>query len=830
MTVVTRKFADISHRPDYYVFEFETGLRRSNDHDDLSITPRRIKVEPTEALNEDTDEIEAVLSVDLDPGPCRVWYRGTAHIIEVPESGPADLQDLLDEGTVEQGRPEIPSNSVALRGFRSKAVPVNPSDPNTLYQWEDEKGVDFGEPTAIPGLVSVVASLRAAKTITVGAGGDHATLNEALKEASYYSREYISKGLTLEVKQLSGFVMAEQVFVVQQDLSFVTLTSEDAEVTITRSALNQNNGNSTNNWRTGMFPAFTGMRGAKLPYIKTLYSMDTSGDGVGTVGVYVFENSQAVIGRGCGVKNAGWRGLYVDGAFAYARATVWDGAGFAGGPSGDNIGMGIRASNMALVTAREASAKDCYYGVYVSKALVDLVDADCSGSTSVGIASTDGADVSVSGATVDDAVGTGFRVDGARLFGFESSSVDDQFPSADNCGSFALVVLGGGEARLTGATLKSTGTTAVQVDASFAELNDCDAQTTASTRPAVRLYNGARVNLPNCTLEGTSVEVELNNASTASVPGCLRADTVSAIRSNVNGGEFSTIGTLFGVDGLRYYRDTDASFAVTATFPPEIVVNIALGGGRTATLYDSTSYPSKRHTFIHAGSGSTLSVVQPDGTTRLAVLAPGESVSVSPNSSGGWTVVSRALRLTSGRTVGTSATTLTQGSQLVRSSGTITADTALTMYAANDGAARDHTFTRADTGTGIWSVYQADGTTLITTVTANQWAQIAPRSDGTAWYVVAKGTLNTPPISGTASLNFGSTPIPAQSHEDLTISVAGAATGDAVALGVPTAAVTTGIIYSAWVSATNTVTVRAHNYTAGALDPASGTFKATVVR
>lgn len=83
-------------------------------------------------------------------------------------------------------------------------------------------------------------------------------------------------------------------------------------------------------------------------------------------------------------------------------------------------------------------------------------------------------------------------------------------------------------------------------------------------------------------------------------------------------------------------------------------------------------------------------------------------------------------------------------------------------------------------------------------------------------------------LFNTATLNFPS--ISAQSFQDLTITVTGATTGDSVSLGVPTAAVTAGIVYSAWVSVANTVTVRAHNYTSGALDPASGTFKATIVR
>lgn len=96
--------------------------------------------------------------------------------------------------------------------------------------------------------------------------------------------------------------------------------------------------------------------------------------------------------------------------------------------------------------------------------------------------------------------------------------------------------------------------------------------------------------------------------------------------------------------------------------------------------------------------------------------------------------------------------------------------------------------------------------------------------NGSTWAQMAEPGL----LSGTATLDFGS--ITAQAHADLTIAVTGAVTGDSIALGLPTAAVTAGIAYTAWVSAADTVTVRAHNYTGGTLDPASGAFKATVVR
>lgn len=80
--------------------------------------------------------------------------------------------------------------------------------------------------------------------------------------------------------------------------------------------------------------------------------------------------------------------------------------------------------------------------------------------------------------------------------------------------------------------------------------------------------------------------------------------------------------------------------------------------------------------------------------------------------------------------------------------------------------------------------------------------------------------------SATATLDFGS--ISAAGSADLTITVTGASVGDSVALGLP-ATPASGIVWNAFVSAANTVTVRASNITGSAVDPASATYRATVL-
>ncbi len=90
------------------------------------------------------------------------------------------------------------------------------------------------------------------------------------------------------------------------------------------------------------------------------------------------------------------------------------------------------------------------------------------------------------------------------------------------------------------------------------------------------------------------------------------------------------------------------------------------------------------------------------------------------------------------------------------------------------------------------------------------------------------GTAITKVIAASAALDFPNTL--AQTASDLTITVTGSVDGDAVILGVPNGSVMADSSYSAWVSASDTVTVRFMNAGLLARDPASGTFRVIVVR
>lgn len=107
---------------------------------------------------------------------------------------------------------------------------------------------------------------------------------------------------------------------------------------------------------------------------------------------------------------------------------------------------------------------------------------------------------------------------------------------------------------------------------------------------------------------------------------------------------------------------------------------------------------------------------------------------------------------------------------------------------------------------------------------------ITPIGDASlASITIGGGTKVTKVLSTTGVLDFGSTA--AGASTDLTIALAGAALGDCVILGVPNGSTLANGVFSAWVSAANTVKVRFTNTNlVTALDPASGTFRVTVMQ
>lgn len=92
----------------------------------------------------------------------------------------------------------------------------------------------------------------------------------------------------------------------------------------------------------------------------------------------------------------------------------------------------------------------------------------------------------------------------------------------------------------------------------------------------------------------------------------------------------------------------------------------------------------------------------------------------------------------------------------------------------------------------------------------------------------ANGVTITAMFTTSGALDFVSTAT-LTSPADLTFTITGVAVGDVCTVGLP-AAPTTGMIYSCFVSAADTVKVREFNATTGTVDAASATFRVFVAR
>lgn len=112
--------------------------------------------------------------------------------------------------------------------------------------------------------------------------------------------------------------------------------------------------------------------------------------------------------------------------------------------------------------------------------------------------------------------------------------------------------------------------------------------------------------------------------------------------------------------------------------------------------------------------------------------------------------------------------------------------------------------------------------------TSLRWDLLGQTGDFSGNVTIGEGTAITKVLSTTATINFARTSANTCSDSSA-ITLTGAADGDTVSVGVPNGSVPAGGTFFGWVSAANQVKVR-FCADGTARDPASGTFRVTVVR
>lgn len=209
--------------------------------------------------------------------------------------------------------PEMTLSSGGWGAFDASVTKITvPTDSMYAYTKAPGWGKYVGVLTADEFMTNVFGD----KVVTVGAGGDFATINDALNYISMFYPMYRQGGIGVEIKILSGTTIAEQIGVQRIDLSYVTITAEDAEVPVNGTGFVIFAGLDAHDLR-GDVAFIGGENAAKLPTIGCLFKLIAQPtDGRGVVGYFANRGSNGVVLAG-----AGFDGFY-DGVIANNESSI----------------------------------------------------------------------------------------------------------------------------------------------------------------------------------------------------------------------------------------------------------------------------------------------------------------------------------------------------------------------------------------------------------------------------------------------------------------------------------------------------------------------------
>jgi hypothetical protein len=167
---------------------------------------------------------------------------------------------------------------------------------------------------AIQALLSASGTRFTPLAVSVGAGGDYPTINGAIEYISRFRPAYDIPGIPATITLLAGFVMAEQIVCDGIDLSWVTITSTDAVVPVTETAITQVVG--AVDFGFSVTPVISAIKGGKSPYLDVIFRYDTRLID-GRVGLFAAGAGSVINGSTTGCQNA--RGY---GCFAFAGGQI----------------------------------------------------------------------------------------------------------------------------------------------------------------------------------------------------------------------------------------------------------------------------------------------------------------------------------------------------------------------------------------------------------------------------------------------------------------------------------------------------------------------------
>jgi hypothetical protein len=352
-----------------------------------------------------------------------------------------------------------------------------------------------------------------------------------------------------------------------------------------------------------------------------------------------------------------------------------------------------------------------------------------------------------------------------------------------------------------GATVRGSNTFTIPDGSSVAFLR-YNADNTVSQRAA----DGMRTDLGGTTI-GQSM-FTLTNPSAIRFPRFNADNTVSALdaatfRTAIGAGTGDGNGTVTSVS----INPTNPNGLTVATGTTTPVISMALAAsGTTGVVSNTTQSFSGAKTFLGVLNGSSdLNV------TGFSTLSGGAGITNLAATSS----ITRLIGVNSSNAIGE----LTLSGGLSVSAGNLSIQAATATQTGTVISFGSQTFGGNKTFNGTVTLASATGTAT-SVIGRSSTGQVVDLTLGSGLNL-SSGTLN---IGGfiSASLDFPNTS--AQSSSDITVSYTGAQTSHPVMISVPDGSAPSNTNYTAWVSSAGVVKVRFNNYSASAVNPASGTF------
>ncbi|SNR22846.1 hypothetical protein EYF88_02800 [Paracoccus sediminis] len=226
-----------------------------------------------------------------------------------------------------------PPNPVADEGLLNWPLQVLAWRTRYFYNREQERKLDIS------------------RELTVGPGGQYATLGAALEVFSVMTPRLRAQAVIGTVRLLAGYEMAEQITVRGINLGWVRIIADAPTVIIRRNALTVG---------TGLYPAFLAINGGVLPQISALFVMSTEGLATGRVGLMVSVGGYAQVTAGAGIQGAGGYGLFAtSGGTIVAQGADFRNAGEDGARASAG---GVVVVNEAILTGAGGSGVYCHKG------------------------------------------------------------------------------------------------------------------------------------------------------------------------------------------------------------------------------------------------------------------------------------------------------------------------------------------------------------------------------------------------------------------------------------------------------------------------------------